>query len=92
MIRRSPTLISMSDLDVQEVRDVIAKQKTDSALMLKMKRMAENPQWITRTWRCSTSSRRATAIGRSEVSRAQPSYLAVIHYDLKRSCCGCWLE
>lgn len=33
----------MSDLDVQEVRDVIAKQKTDSALMLKMKRMAENP-------------------------------------------------
>jgi hypothetical protein len=43
MIRRSPTLISMSDLDVQEVRDVIAKQKTDSALMLKMKRMAENP-------------------------------------------------
>lgn len=43
MIRRSPTLISMSDLDVQDVRDVLAKQKTDSALMLKMKRMAENP-------------------------------------------------
>jgi hypothetical protein len=43
MIRRSPTLISMSDLDVQDVRDQIAKQKTDSALMLKMKRMAENP-------------------------------------------------
>ncbi|KAJ6499057.1 hypothetical protein C8R45DRAFT_102474 [Mycena sanguinolenta] len=43
MIRRTPTLISMSDLDVQDVRDVVAKQKTDSALMLKMKRMAENP-------------------------------------------------
>ncbi|KAJ7076320.1 hypothetical protein B0H15DRAFT_864110 [Mycena belliarum] len=43
MIRRSPTLISMSDLDVQDVRDLLAKQKTDSALMLKMKRMAENP-------------------------------------------------
>ncbi|KAJ6500135.1 hypothetical protein C8R47DRAFT_1110576 [Mycena vitilis] len=43
MIRRSPTLINMSDLDVQDVRDVVAKQKVDSALMLKMKRMAENP-------------------------------------------------
>ncbi|KAJ7187998.1 hypothetical protein C8R46DRAFT_1053309 [Mycena filopes] len=43
MIRRTPTLISMSDLDVQDVRDVIAKQKTDAALMLKMKRMADNP-------------------------------------------------
>ncbi|KAF7376360.1 hypothetical protein MSAN_00051500 [Mycena sanguinolenta] len=43
MIRRTPTLIIMSDLDVQDVRDVVAKQKTDSALMLKMKRMAENP-------------------------------------------------
>ncbi|KAJ6625452.1 hypothetical protein B0H10DRAFT_2211784 [Mycena sp. CBHHK59/15] len=43
MIRRNPTLISMSDLDVQDVRDAIAKQKADSALMLKMKRMAENP-------------------------------------------------
>ncbi|KAF8210548.1 hypothetical protein K438DRAFT_1809883 [Mycena galopus ATCC 62051] len=43
MIRRTPTLINMSDLDVQDVRDVVAKQKTDSSLMLKMKRMAENP-------------------------------------------------
>ncbi|KAJ7217873.1 hypothetical protein GGX14DRAFT_438700 [Mycena pura] len=43
MIRRSPTLIYMTDPDVQDVRDVIAKQKTDSALLLKMKRMAENP-------------------------------------------------
>ncbi|KAJ7497474.1 hypothetical protein FB451DRAFT_1386719 [Mycena latifolia] len=43
MIRRNPTLISMSDLDVQDVRDLIAKQKTDAALMVKMKRMAENP-------------------------------------------------
>ncbi|KAJ7496100.1 hypothetical protein B0H11DRAFT_2001829 [Mycena galericulata] len=43
MIRRNPTLIAMSDFDVQDVRDVIAKQKTDASLMLKMKRMAENP-------------------------------------------------
>ncbi|KAJ7178367.1 hypothetical protein C8R43DRAFT_973112 [Mycena crocata] len=43
MIRRNPTLISMSDLDVQDVRDVIAKQKTDTALLQKMKRMADNP-------------------------------------------------
>ncbi|KAJ7902084.1 hypothetical protein B0H14DRAFT_2669837 [Mycena olivaceomarginata] len=43
MIRRTPTLINMSDFDVQDVRDVVAKQKTDSSLMLKMKRMAENP-------------------------------------------------
>ncbi|KAJ7772543.1 hypothetical protein DFH07DRAFT_953009 [Mycena maculata] len=43
MIRRNPTLIAMSDLDVQDVRDVITKQKTDATLMMKMKRMAENP-------------------------------------------------
>ncbi|KAJ7287832.1 hypothetical protein C8J57DRAFT_1048406 [Mycena rebaudengoi] len=43
MIRRTPTLISMSDLDVQDVRDVVAKQRADNTLMLKMKRMAENP-------------------------------------------------
>lgn len=34
----------MTDPDVQDVRDVIAKQKTDSALLLQMKRMAEDPQ------------------------------------------------
>ncbi|KAJ7045761.1 hypothetical protein C8F04DRAFT_1249143 [Mycena alexandri] len=43
MIRRTPTLISMSDLDVQDVRDALAKQKTDIVLMNKMKRMADNP-------------------------------------------------
>ncbi|KAJ7747314.1 hypothetical protein B0H16DRAFT_1726085 [Mycena metata] len=43
MIRRTPTLINMSDLDVQDVRDALAKQKTDIALMNKMKRMADNP-------------------------------------------------
>ncbi|KAG7446284.1 uncharacterized protein BT62DRAFT_931735 [Guyanagaster necrorhizus] len=30
MIRRPPTLIRMSDLDVQDVRDVVALQKQDS--------------------------------------------------------------
>ncbi|KAJ7647135.1 hypothetical protein FB45DRAFT_892507 [Roridomyces roridus] len=43
MIRRNPTLIAMNDFDVQDVRDLIAKNKTDASLMLKMKRMAENP-------------------------------------------------
>ena len=32
MIRRNPTLIAMSDFDVQDVRDLIAKQKTDTSL------------------------------------------------------------
>jgi hypothetical protein len=47
MIRRNPTLIPMGDLDVQDVRDMVAKQKADALatqhLMLKMKRMVENP-------------------------------------------------
>ncbi|KAK0195408.1 hypothetical protein F5146DRAFT_1132892 [Armillaria mellea] len=30
MIRRPPTLIRMSDLDVQDVRDLVAAQKQDS--------------------------------------------------------------
>jgi len=37
----------MGDLDVQDVRDMVAKQKADALatqhLMLKMKRMVENP-------------------------------------------------
>jgi len=46
MIRREPTLIPMGDFDVQDVRDMVAKQKLDAQahqqLMVKMKRMAEN--------------------------------------------------
>lgn len=47
MIRRAPTLIQMDDFDVQDVRDMVAKQKADAAqqqlLMSKIKRIAENP-------------------------------------------------
>jgi predicted Zn-dependent protease len=46
MIRRNPTLIPMSDLDVQDVRDLVAQQKADTlhahhkAASAKAKRMA----------------------------------------------------
>jgi hypothetical protein len=47
MIRREPTLIPMTDLDVQDVRDMVAKQKAELAnhqsLLSKMKRLAESP-------------------------------------------------
>jgi hypothetical protein len=47
MIRREPTLISMTDSDVQDVRDKVAKQKAEmashQALISKMKRLADNP-------------------------------------------------
>lgn len=47
MIRREPTLIPMTDSDVQDVRDMVAKQKADlanhQALVAKMKRLADNP-------------------------------------------------
>ena len=48
MIRRNPTLIPLGDFDVQDARDMLAKQKADAAqqqqFMLKMKRIAENPR------------------------------------------------
>lgn len=47
MIRRNPTLIHMSDQDVQDVRDMVTKQRSDlqnqQQLMAKIKRLAENP-------------------------------------------------
>jgi len=47
MIRRNPTLIPLTDEDVQDVRDMVAKQKADlqnhQQLMVKMKRLADNP-------------------------------------------------
>ena len=48
MIRRNPTLIPLGDFDVQDARDMLAKQKADAAqqqqFVLKMKRIAENPR------------------------------------------------
>jgi hypothetical protein len=44
MIRRNPTLIPMNDLDVQDIRDMVAKQKADQQLMQKMKRLVESPE------------------------------------------------
>ncbi|KAE9411269.1 hypothetical protein BT96DRAFT_5913 [Gymnopus androsaceus JB14] len=45
MIRRNPTLIAMSDNDVQDIR--VNKEKSDptgeQSLAMKMKRMADNP-------------------------------------------------
>jgi len=47
MIRRSPTLIPMADSDVQDIRDMVAKQKADTYTLqkaiLRMKRVAEKP-------------------------------------------------
>ncbi|KNZ72909.1 hypothetical protein J132_01901 [Termitomyces sp. J132] len=47
MIRRTPTLIPMGDFDVQDARDLLAKQKAEAAqhqqLVAKMKRIAQNP-------------------------------------------------
>lgn len=47
MIRREPTLIPLTDLDVQDVRDMLAKQKAETvnhqSLVSKMKRLAEDP-------------------------------------------------
>ena len=35
MMRRQPTLIPISEPDVQEVRDMVAQQKADAAAMAK---------------------------------------------------------
>jgi len=47
MIRREPTMIPMSDSDVQDVRDLVAAQKAEydrkQQLMNQMKIMAERP-------------------------------------------------
>ncbi|KAK7472699.1 hypothetical protein VKT23_000810 [Stygiomarasmius scandens] len=47
MIRRSPTQIPMSDMDVQDVRDMVEAekeiQKRESELASKMKALADNP-------------------------------------------------
>ncbi|KAG6867861.1 hypothetical protein C0993_010087 [Termitomyces sp. T159_Od127] len=47
MIRRTPTLIPMGDFDVQDARDLFAKQKAEivqqQQLLAKMKRIAQNP-------------------------------------------------
>ncbi|KIK67223.1 hypothetical protein GYMLUDRAFT_37301 [Collybiopsis luxurians FD-317 M1] len=47
MIRRNPTLIPMNDNDVQDIRDIVTREKVDptgeQTLAMKMKRMADNP-------------------------------------------------
>ncbi len=44
LIRRTPTMIPMTDCDVQDMRDMVAKQKVEAQksylLMLKLKRMS----------------------------------------------------
>ncbi|KAL0578749.1 hypothetical protein V5O48_003247 [Marasmius crinis-equi] len=48
MIRRPPTLIPMTDSDVQDVRDIAARQKAELAhnkdMAEKMKKLADNPE------------------------------------------------
>ncbi|KAJ7594291.1 hypothetical protein C8J56DRAFT_926390 [Mycena floridula] len=47
MIRRTPTLIQMTDMDVQDVRDMVALQKAEAIsrqnALLKIKQLAETP-------------------------------------------------
>jgi hypothetical protein len=43
MIRREPTMIPMSDSDVQDVRDLVTSQNTDMQLLNHTKIMAERP-------------------------------------------------
>ncbi|PPQ99459.1 hypothetical protein CVT24_005266 [Panaeolus cyanescens] len=44
MIRRNPTLIPMTDLDVQDIREVVAKQKAEQVNMQQqIRRFIENP-------------------------------------------------
>jgi len=47
MIRRNPTLIPMSDGDVQDVRDMVAKEletlQNKKAIMQKVQSLAEGP-------------------------------------------------
>ncbi|KAF9051150.1 hypothetical protein BDZ89DRAFT_1154056 [Hymenopellis radicata] len=47
MIRRPPTLIRMTDLDVQDVRDMVAQQKqeaeTQKTIITKLKRVVDDP-------------------------------------------------
>ena len=47
MIRRSPTMIPMTDADIQDVRDLVSKQKTlhetRQKVLLKMKKLTELP-------------------------------------------------
>ncbi|KAF8124943.1 hypothetical protein EV363DRAFT_1270764 [Boletus edulis] len=45
MIRRPPTMISMTDADIQDVRDLVAQQKaaheTRQKVLLKMKKLSD---------------------------------------------------
>ncbi|KXN91040.1 hypothetical protein AN958_03107 [Leucoagaricus sp. SymC.cos] len=50
MIRRNPTLIPLSDLEVQDVRDMYNKQKAErekhEELLRKIKLFAQNPELL----------------------------------------------
>lgn len=43
MIRRNPTLIPMTDLDVQDIRNMVAKQKEQAKALREVRRVAESP-------------------------------------------------
>ncbi|PBK91480.1 hypothetical protein ARMGADRAFT_1166308 [Armillaria gallica] len=43
MIRRPPTLIRMSDLDVQDVRDLVAAHNTRNAFVSKIEQTYQGP-------------------------------------------------
>ncbi|KAF5380494.1 hypothetical protein D9615_004571 [Tricholomella constricta] len=65
MIRRTPTLIPMGDFDVQDVRDLLAKQKAEAAqqqqLMTKIKRIAQNPNMEKEDWEVMEQLKAAAA-------------------------------
>ncbi|KAF5351965.1 hypothetical protein D9756_007567 [Leucocoprinus leucothites] len=50
MIRRNPTLIPLSDLEIQDVRDAYNKQKTErekqEELLRKIKMFSQNPELL----------------------------------------------
>lgn len=50
MIRRDPTLIPMSDLEIQDIRDMYNKQKADrekhDELLRKIKLFSQNPELL----------------------------------------------
>ena len=64
MIRRNPTLIPMSDNDVQDIRDIANKDKHDlteeQSLAIKMKRMADNPNFTSEDEKMLESMRKWT--------------------------------
>jgi|ERR1700722_17708431 len=81
MIRRSPTLIPMTDVDVQDVRDLVAKQRADTQAhhkaMARMKRLAEKQvdeedvQWFAQL-KDVVSGIKASREREARLAKAQP--------------------